>query len=55
MVFAIADENAAGLEPTPEMLEAWEAMDKFTTSWSRPGFWSPAPGSSPRRGQADHL
>ena len=31
MVFAIADEDSAqGLEPTPEMLEAWQAMDKFT-------------------------
>ena len=31
MVFAIADQDSAhGLEPTPEMLEAWQAMDKFT-------------------------
>ena len=31
MVFAIATEDSMpGLEPTPEMLEAWEAMDKFT-------------------------
>ena len=31
MVFAIADQDSPqGLEPTPEMLEAWQAMDKFT-------------------------
>jgi len=31
MVFAIATEDSVpGLEPTPEMLAAWEAMDKFT-------------------------
>ena len=31
MVFAIATEDSqASLEPTPEMLEAWAAMDRFT-------------------------
>ena len=31
MVFAIADQDSPqGLEPTPEMLEAWQAMDRFT-------------------------
>ncbi|MFA6114003.1 MAG: YciI family protein [Sphingomonas sp.] len=31
MVFAIATEDSeAGLAPTPEALEAWEAMDRFT-------------------------
>ena len=31
MVFAIAtEESQASLEPSPEMLEAWEAMDRFT-------------------------
>ena len=31
MVFAIMDEDGAtALEPTPEALEAWAAMDKFT-------------------------
>ena len=48
MVFAIADQDSAqGLEPTPEMLEAWQAMDKFTEELVEAGVMVAGAGLKP--------
>jgi len=48
MVFAMATENGdKGLEPTPEMLEAWEAMDKFTEELVNAGVMVAGAGLKP--------
>jgi hypothetical protein len=48
MVFAIANENSAtGLEATPEMLEAWQAMDKFTEELVNAGVMVAGAGLKP--------
>ena len=48
MVFAIATENGnKGLEATPEMLEAWEAMDKFTEELVAAGIMVAGAGLKP--------
>ncbi|MDB5707841.1 MAG: YCII-related [Sphingomonas bacterium] len=48
MVFAMATENGEkGLEPTPEMLEAWEAMDKFTEELVNAGVMVAGAGLKP--------
>ena len=47
MVFAIADENATGLEPTPEILEAFAAMDKFTEELVEAGIMVAGAGLKP--------
>ena len=48
MVFAIADENSAqGLEATPEILEAWAAMDKFTEELVEAGVMVAGAGLKP--------
>jgi hypothetical protein len=48
MVFAIAPQGSEkGLEPTPEMLEAWEAMDKFTEELVQAGILVAGAGLKP--------
>ena len=48
MVFAIADQDSPqGLEPTPEMLEAWQAMDKFTEELVKAGVMVAGAGLKP--------
>ncbi len=48
MVFAIANEESEkGLVPTPEMLEAWEAMDKFTEELVQAGVMVAGAGLKP--------
>jgi hypothetical protein len=52
MVFAMADSNAPALEPTPEMLEAFAAMDKFTEELVQAGVLVAAAGlKSPAEGK----
>jgi len=48
MVFAIATEDSVpGLEPTPEALAAWEAMDKFTEELVEAGIMVAGAGLKP--------
>lgn len=48
MVFAIATEDSEkGLAPTPEALEAWEAMDKFTEELVQAGIMVAGAGLKP--------
>ncbi len=48
MVFAMATENdSKGLEATPEMLEAWAAMDKFTEELVNAGVMVAGAGLKP--------
>ena len=48
MVFAMASEaGGKGLEATPEMLEAWEAMDKFTEELANAGVMVAGAGLKP--------
>ena len=47
MVFAMADSNAPALEPTPEMLEAFAAMDKFTEELVEAGVMVAGAGLKP--------
>lgn len=48
MVFAMANEAAeAGMEPTPEMLEAFQAMDAFTEELVKAGVFVAAAGLKP--------
>jgi hypothetical protein len=48
MVFAIApQDDKQGLEPTPEMLEAWEAMDRFTEELVQAGVMVAGAGLKP--------
>ena len=48
MVFAIANgTDNTGLEPTPEMLEAWQAMDKFTEELANAGVMVAGAGLKP--------
>ena len=48
MVFAKMDENSGqGLEPTPEMLEAFAAMDRFTEELVKAGIFVAAAGLKP--------
>jgi hypothetical protein len=48
MVFAITTPDSdKGLAPTPEMLEAWEAMDKFTEELVQAGVLVAAAGLKP--------
>jgi hypothetical protein len=48
MVFAKASENSeAGMEPTPEMLEAFAAMDRFTEELVAAGVFVAAAGLKP--------
>lgn len=48
MVFAIATEDSEkGLAPTPEALEAWEAMDRFTEELVQAGVMVAGAGLKP--------
>lgn len=48
MVFAIATEDSEkGLAPTPEALEAWEAMDRFTEELVQAGIMVAGAGLKP--------
>lgn len=48
MVFAMANEAVeAGMEPTPEMLEAFQAMDTFTEELVKAGVFVAAAGLKP--------
>jgi hypothetical protein len=48
MVFAIAAQGSEkGLDPTPEMLEAWAAMDKFTEELVQAGILVAGAGLKP--------
>jgi hypothetical protein len=47
MVFSKADENEMPLEPTPEMLEAFKAMDAFTEELVKAGVFVAAAGLKP--------
>jgi hypothetical protein len=48
MVFALATEDGdKGLAPTPEMLAAWEAMDKFTEELVNAGVMVAGAGLKP--------
>lgn len=48
MVFVKANEDMeAGIEPTPEMLEAFEAMDRFTEELVEAGVFVAAAGLKP--------
>ena len=48
MVFALASENdEQGLTATPEMLEAWAAMDKFTEELANAGVMVAGAGLKP--------
>jgi len=48
MVFAIATEDSEkGLAPTPEALEAWEAMDRFTEELVEAGIMVAGAGLKP--------
>jgi hypothetical protein len=48
MVFAIATEDGGqGLDPTPEALEAWEAMDRFTEELVQAGVMVAGAGLKP--------
>ncbi len=48
MVFAIASEDGEkGLAPTPEALEAWEAMDRFTEELVQAGIMVAGAGLKP--------
>jgi hypothetical protein len=48
MVLAILNEDSAtGLEPTPEALEAWAAMDKFTEELVQAGIMVAGAGLKP--------
>jgi len=47
MVFSLTDSNAPALEPTPEMLEAWGAMDKFMEELVEAGVMVAAAGLKP--------
>ena len=48
MAFAMANENSdKGMEPTPEMLEAWEAMDRFTEELVQAGVMVAGAGLKP--------
>jgi hypothetical protein len=47
MVFAKADESDMGMEPTPEMLAAFKAMDDFTEELVKAGVFVAAAGLKP--------
>ena len=48
MVFGMVNEDSApGLEATPEMLEAWAAMDKFTEELANAGVMVAGAGLKP--------
>ena len=47
MVFAKANENEINMEPTPEMMEAFKAMDAFTEELVKAGVFVAAAGLKP--------
>ncbi len=47
MVFAKANESEMGMEPTPQMLEAFKAMDAFTEELVKAGVFLAAAGLKP--------
>jgi len=47
MVFAKANESKMGMAPTPEMMEAFKAMDEFTEELVKAGVFVAAAGLKP--------